>query len=181
MDRSLFGRMQRAARLHVDLYREVEHDRTATGQAFQVVLIVALASALGSALGAILDSNIVWFFLGLIFGLGQIVLGWLIWSGVTLVVGKALFKTEHTEVDYGQMLRTIGFAMSPGVFLFFRFIPILGGLISFIVFIWVLVAAVIAVREAMDFSTGRAIATLLVGWVILIIFNILLGVFLLWA
>jgi len=173
--------MQRAARLHPDLYEEVEHDRSATGQALQVVLIVGLASALGSALGAILDRSIVWFFLGLLFGLAQIVFGWLIWSGVTLLVGKALFKTEHTEVDYGQMLRTIGFAFSPGVLLILRFIPILGGLISFVVFIWILIGVVIAVRHAMDFSTGRAIGTVVVGWLVLIVFNILLGVFLLWV
>ncbi len=181
MESSLVARMRRAARLEVDLYREVEHDRTATSQALLVVLIVGLASALGSALGAILARDILWFFLGMVFGLAQIVFGWLIWSGITLLVGKTLFRTEHTEVDYGQMLRTIGFALSPGVLLFLRFIPVLGGIISFIVFIWILVAAVIAVREAMDFSTGRAIGTLLVGWFVMIIFNILLGVFLLWA
>jgi hypothetical protein len=73
-------------------------------------------------------------------------------------------------------MRTIGFAYSPGVFRFFSFIPIVGIIINFGVLIWSLIAGVIAVRQALDFSTGRAIATCIVGWIIYLIVTILLGV-----
>ena len=46
----LVNRMIRAAMLDSRLYEEVEHDRSATSQAMQVVIIVALASGIGGAL-----------------------------------------------------------------------------------------------------------------------------------
>ena len=70
-------------------------------------------------------------------------------------------------------MRTIGFSNSPRVLGFLLFIPILGLVINFIVSIWALVAGVIAVRQALDFSTLRAIGTCIVGW---IIYNVLLSI-----
>ena len=40
----------------------------------------------------------------------------------------------------------------------------LGVIVSVVVGIWVLVATVVAVRAALDFGTGRAIGTALLGW-----------------
>jgi hypothetical protein len=31
--------------------------------------------------------------------------------------------------------------------------------------IWMLVAGIIAIRQALDFSTGRAILTAIIGWI----------------
>jgi hypothetical protein len=61
------------------------------------------------------------------------------------------------------MLRTIGFAQSPGVLNVLGIIPLLGGLVRFAVFIWILVAVVIAIRQALDFSTGKAVGTAVIG------------------
>jgi hypothetical protein len=77
--------------------------------------------------------------------------------------------------SFGELLRTIGFADSPGVLLFFSFIPILGGLLSFGVWIWGLVAMVVAVRQALDFSTGKAILTCIVGWITALVFLVIIG------
>ncbi len=44
------------------------------------------------------------------------------------------------------------------------FLPILGGLIRVVVAIWMLIAGIIAIRQALDFSTGKAVATALLGW-----------------
>jgi hypothetical protein len=46
-----------------------------------------------------------------------------------------------------------------------------GGLISFVASIWALVAMVIAVRQALDFTTMRAIATCIVGFIVLIVIS----------
>lgn len=77
-----------------------------------------------------------------------------------------MFKGPETSATWGELLRTIGFSNSPGVFRLFSFIPFLGGIISFVASVWALIAGVIAVRQALDFSTGRAIATCIVGWII---------------
>ena len=148
---SLVQRMMGAAMLNVATYEEVEADRTATGQAAAVVAIVAVATAIG----AIGDGTG-----GIIGGLLSAFLGWLVWSAITYFVGTKLFGGT---ADMGEMLRTIGFAQSPGVLNILGIIPILGGLVRFAVLIWILVAVVIAIRQALDFDTGKAVGTALVG------------------
>jgi hypothetical protein len=157
--------MIRAAKLDVDLYEEVEADTTANWQALTVVIIVSLAAGIGSGIYGLISDNegALYFLWGLLIGVGASLIGWLLWSLITYVVGVTLFKTKETEADYGQLLRTLGFANTPGILGFFVFIPILGYLVWLVVFVWTLVAGVIAVRQALDFSTWRAIGTCIVG------------------
>ncbi len=163
---SLVNRMIRAAKLEVDLYEEVEADTTANGQAFRAVIIASLASGLGAAIsGAILDKGllILW---GLLAGIAVAVVGWLAWSLITYWLGTTIFRGPNTSATYGELLRTIGFSNSVRVLSFFSFIPILGGIIAFAVSIWALIAGVIAIRSALDFSTWRAIGVTIVGWIV---------------
>jgi hypothetical protein len=176
-DRGLTNRMIRAAQLQESLYEEVERDRGATGQAAQVVLIAAVAGAIATLISSPSARGILAAIVSVILGL----IGWVIWSYLTYWVGTTFFKTEQTRVTPGEMLRTIGFSHAPGVLRIFTFIPVLGALIALVVGIWQLVAGVIAVRAAMDFDTGRAIATVVVGWIIqfivtVVLFGILLAV-----
>jgi hypothetical protein len=164
---SLVDRMVRAAKLDVNLYEEVEADKGANGQAFTVVLIASIASGVGVGIAAIItgDSGI-WFLWGLLIGIGTGILGWLIWSLFAYLLGTTIFRGPDTEADYGQLIRTIGFSNTPRLLSFFSFIPFLGGIISFIALVWALVAGVIAIRQALDFTTWRAIGTCVVGWLI---------------
>ena len=52
---------------------------------------------------------------------------------------------------------------------FFVFIPLLGAIVALGVLVWTLVAMVIAVRQALDFTTRRAVTTCLVGWLALFV------------
>ena len=162
---SLIERMLGAARLDIDTYEEVEHDTTATSQAATVVAIVAVAAAIGSVRSG---SG------GLIAGLIGAFAGWLIWSGVTYLIGTALFEGKAT---WGELLRTLGFAQSPGVLYVLGIVPFLGGLVRFAVWIWLLVAGIIAIRQALDVDTGKAILTALIGWGVYVVFAIIVAVF----
>lgn len=154
-NRPLIERMIRAARLDANLYEEVERDTNATGQAATVVLIAAVAGGIATLLGGSI--------VGAMFTILGILLGWVAWSLITFWVGKTLFATSQTRVSPGEMLRTLGFAHTPAVLSVFGFIPIVGPLVAFVGFMWMVVAGVIAVRQAMDFTTGRAIGTVAVG------------------
>lgn len=151
--RSIVDRMIGAAKLDSATYEEVESDYSATGQAALVVTIVAIASAIG---GMNEGGR------GIITGVLVAIVGWLLWSGIAYVIGDKVFGGTAT---WGELLRTIGFAQSPGVLLILGIIPVLGGLVGFAVSIWMLVAGIIAIRQALDFSTGRAILTALLGWI----------------
>jgi hypothetical protein len=106
---------------------------------------------------------------GLVIGVVTALVGWFVWSFITYFIGTKVFKGPQTEATYGQLLRSIGFSDSPHVLGILAFIPVLGWVISFIASIWALVAMIIAVRQALDFSTGRAVATCVVGFIVLII------------
>jgi hypothetical protein len=154
---SWIDRMKGAALLHIDTYEEVEADRTATGQAAGVVVLVAVAQAIGSAGqgGA-----------GILFGIISALLGWLLWAGITYLIGAKLLGGTAT---WGELLRTIGFAQTPGVLHVLGIIPFLGSIIRFGVVIWVLIAGIIAIRQALDVSTGKAVLTAVLGWLIIIL------------
>jgi hypothetical protein len=161
--RSIVDRMKGAAMLDVATYEEVEADSTATTQAAGVVAIVAVAQAIG-ALG---QGGA-----GIIGGIIAAVLGWLVWSGVTYLIGDKLLGGTAT---WGELLRTLGFAQSPGVLAALGIIPLLGGLIKFAVAIWILIAGIIAIRQALDFGTGKAILTAVLGWLAIAIPAAILG------
>jgi hypothetical protein len=156
----LVDRMIRAARLDVMLYEEVEADITATGQAATVVGIVALCGGLGSGIAQAMAGHP-----GAAVGLFiyQIIVAfvaWIAWSYITFWVGTSIFKGTATP---GEMLRTIGFAQSPGVLNILAFIPVLGGIVGFVAGIWALISGIIAIRQALDITTGQAIITAIIG------------------
>lgn len=158
---SFTTRIIRAAKLDVQVYEEVEADVGATGQAMGVVLLTSLASGIGvvglstGGLSGILLGGIV------------ALLGWVSWAFLTYFIGTRLFPEPQTHADTGELMRTIGFAQSPGLLRIFGSLPFVGPYVLSIVSIWMLVAMVIAVRQALDYtSTWRAVGVCLVGWVI---------------
>lgn len=150
-------RMMGAARIDPAMYTEVEHDTTATGQAAGVVAIVAICSAIGSAAGGPA---------GMFFGVLAALLGWLLWAGVTYLIGDKMLGGTAT---WGELLRALGFAQAPGVLYVLAVIPFLGWLVRLVVGIWILVCGIVALREALDFSTGKAILTAVLGWLAMMI------------
>ena len=161
--RSIVERMKGAALLDVATYEEVEHDEKATGQAAVVVVIVAICSAIG----AIWRGGP-----GIIAAPIAAIVGWLLWAAITYVIGDKFLGGTAT---WGELLRTLGFAQSPGVLMILGIVPILGGLVRLLVAIWLLVAGVVAIRQALDFSTGKAILTAFLGWLALVALAFLTG------
>jgi hypothetical protein len=147
-----------AAKLDVHIYEEVEKDRTSMTQAITVVVLSAVAAGIGSMRGG---------FGGLIAVTLAALISWFIWGWLTYLIGTKLLPEPDTKADPGEMLRTIGFSAAPGMLRIFGFVPLLGGLVSFAASIWMLVAMVVAVRQALDYSsTRRAIGVCVIGWLV---------------
>lgn len=156
---SLGERMMGAARLDVGTYEEVEADTTATPQAMIVVILSSLAAGIGS----FRDGGITTL---LAITLGALV-GWLVWAGLTYFIGTKMLPEPDTKANVGELLRTTGFSQAPGILRILGIIPMIGGLISLIASVWMLVAFVIAVRQALDYkSTGRAVGVCLIGFLV---------------
>ena len=165
---SYVDRLRGALMLDARTYRDVEQDTDANGQAALTVVLAALAAGIGYLLSRDLVQNV----LGTVI---SSVLQWVIFSFVAYYVGASLFSTGQTSVTPGQVLRTIGFAQAPKLLLVLGIIPILGWVVGLIVFFWFIAAAIVALREAFEFDTGRAVGTGLVALVVIAIVDIVLG------
>jgi hypothetical protein len=171
---SITERMMRAAKLETGVYEEIEADASATQQALWVVIIAAVLDGLGLALGAILfEGRAEGFLGGLLIGVASAIIGWVVWAWLTYFIGTQLFNGSATP---GEMLRTIGFAQAPRVLNVFSFIPVLGGLLRFVVAIWLLIAGIVAIRQALDVTTGKAIATAIIGWLAMLVVFVIIGI-----
>ncbi|UCG85890.1 MAG: YIP1 family protein [Gemmatimonadota bacterium] len=157
---SFTERIVGAASLNPRTYEEVEADKTSIGQAMTVVVLASIAAGLGTGEGI----------LAAIAGALMALVAWFIWAFVTYVIGTKMLPEPQTEADIGQLLRTTGFAASPGLLRILTIIPGLGWLIGFVVSLWMLAAMVVAVRQALDYkSTMRAVGVCLVGWLLLVL------------
>ena len=152
-------RMLRAAKLDVPFYEEVEADRGAMPQAMGVVVLSSLAAGVGSVANLGLGGML----LGTLAALGS----WYLWAWLTYFIGTRFLAEPQTEADLGQLLRTTGFSSSPGLIRVLGIIPGLGPIIFALASIWMLVAMVIAVRQALDYtSTLRAVGVCVIGWIV---------------
>jgi hypothetical protein len=156
---SIGERMIRAAKLDVDLYEEVEADHGATFQAALVVLM----SALAAGIGAVSRGGLVGMFAQTIVALAF----WYVWAYLTYFIGTRFFPEPQTSADHGELLRTVGFASAPGVIRVLGVVPGIAGATLLVAAVWMLIAMVIAVRQALDYeSTLRAIGVCVIGWAI---------------
>ena len=158
MNSIFVNRIIRACKLDTTLYEEVEADKSATLQAALVVVLSSLAAGVGAlSLGA---SN---FLMAPILSL----ISWYIWAYLIYLIGTKFFPEPNTKADHGQLLRTIGFSSAPGLIRIFGFTPELMSITFIGAGIWMLVAMVIAVRQALDYeSTWRAIGVVLIGFLV---------------
>ncbi len=154
----MIKRMIGAAKLDTAIYEEVEADTSATQQALTVVVLVALATGIGTfGSGGPL---------GLIVGIAAGIGLWALWAWVTYFVGTTILKSAETEANWGQLARTLGFAQSPGILKVVGFIPVFGPIVFAIASIWQLVAMVIAIRQALDYTSAwRAVGVAVVGFI----------------
>ncbi len=165
---SLKDRMIGAAKLDVSIYEEVEADKTAMGLATGVVVLSSLAAGIGSIGKGGVGS-------GILMGTMGALIGWYVWAYITYLVGTKLFPEPQTRADHGELLRTIGFSSSPGLIRILGIIPGLMGIVYLVALVWMLVAMVIAVRQALDYqSTFRAVGVCIIGWVIQTLILVLL-------
>lgn len=164
-------RIIRAAKLDINLYEEVEADKGALRQAMWVVVLSSIAAGIGTiARGG---------FSGILVGTITALIGWFIWAYLTYLIGTKLLPEPQTRADVGELLRTIGFSTSPGLIRVLGIIPGLARLVFLVTSVWMLVAMVIAVRQALDYtSTLRAVGVCLIGWIIqALIFMLLFYIF----
>ena len=147
----------RAIKIDVDLYEEVERDKSATFQAGLVVVLSSMAAGVGALqLGA---SN---FLIAPVLSL----ISWYVWAYIIYFVGVKLFPDKNTKSDHGELLRTIGFSSAPGLIRIFGITPDLMTVTFIGSAFWMLACMVVGVRAALDYtSLWRALGVVIVSWI----------------
>ena len=155
----MINRIMGVLKLDANTFEEIEGDQSATMQAAIIVVIVALIAGLDSGF---LAEN---FISGFLFAALSAIVGWLVWSAATYFVGTTLFAGKATM---GEMLRVLGYAQAPQIL---SFIPCVG----LITWIWSLAAGFIAVRQGLDLDNVKAFLTIVVGFILVLAINFVLG------
>ena len=151
-----------------EVYAEVEKDKSFTSTAWLLVAIVSFISQLGqlrfSAFGRSLVSVLI--------GTVTQVIAFAIAAMVINLVARALFKAD---VTFEELVRTMGLAF---VWRIVGILGILGGFISCLLtpvmvigFILLAVSWFIAVKEAVDLELVPTIVTVVIGWVVILLFQ----------
>jgi hypothetical protein len=157
-----------AARLDIATFEEVEADRHATVQALAVVVMSNTAAGIGLGSG-VFDAPV----------LTLVVLAllmWVFWAALTYGIGVYLIPEPQTETDVTELMRTIGFAAAPGMLRVLGFLPVVGRTVYGLVTAWMLVAMVIAVRQALDYkSTWRALVVCVIAGIAAVAMTALIG------
>jgi hypothetical protein len=163
-------RLKGAALLNAATYEDVEADPGAGGQAVAVVLMSSIAAGVG-AFGKTAGRPVV---LSVISVLALVV--WVVWAFLTYKIGARLLPTPRTQADPGELLRTIGFASAPGLLRILGVIPGATTAVFAITEVWMLLAMVVAVRQALDYSsTTRAVVVCVLGWILAVGGGVLIG------
>jgi hypothetical protein len=157
---SFVERVIGAIRLDPATYEEVEHDTDATWQAALVVAVAAVFSGVGSTGGRTQD---------LIAGVLTAVIFWAIFALFAYLVGVYLLKGPQTSATFGEVLRSLGFSYAPSLIAILGLIPGIGFLFILIAGIWSLIASVIALRQSLEVSTGRAVAIAVVAFLAMVV------------
>jgi hypothetical protein len=147
-----------ALRLDAPTYEEVESDPKATGEA---AFIVVAASLVAGAVNGVITGEASGGILG---GLAALV-AWAFSAWVTYIVGVKLFPGPETKSSWGELARTLGYAYVPRFLIVIELVPGLSAAARTLVGLWVLAATVVALRAALDISTGRAIVVAIVSGV----------------
>ena len=162
----LLNRMMRAGRLDASFYEEMETEEDALAHAIMVALLTSAATGIGLGLAGLLGgAGAIWFLWGLLSGFLASLVGWFAWVLITFFSGTTFLRGPE-RASMAELTRTLGFANSPGVLRILIFMPMLGWLITLLVGFWTLASGVIAVKQTLDFDTGKAAATCFFGWLV---------------
>lgn len=146
-------RLLGAAMMDGGMYEGIEADRRTTMQAMAAVVLASLSAGLGA--GDWLGSRLAT--LAAVMALA--IITWSAWAMLVFQLGTRILPEAQTQADWGQLLRTTGFAAAPGLLLVFGLIPHGRVVVFAVVGVWMFAAMVFGVKHALDYRHGaRALA-----------------------
>lgn len=147
--------------LDASIFEEIENDRRAAMSSVVVMIAVSLAGGLAAmGLGLV---GLAGFVTGAVVMLGA----WLVWVAMIAAIGTTGLAEPQTRSDLRELLRVLGFSAAPGVLVALAAMRAAAPIVLAVVAVWMIAAAVLGVRQALDYrSTARAIAVCVIAWLL---------------
>lgn len=156
----MLARAVRAALFDRQAYRGLGEDPVGGLNAMGTVAVAAVALGLGMWSAASRAQGVSPAMVMLL-AISTIALGWVVWTAMAYLLGTWLLGGR---ASYRQLLRAIGLSYGPGALLVLMAVPFAGVVFFYAATLWVMVAGVVAVREAQGFSLLRAFIPGVAGW-----------------
>ena len=139
-------------------FEDIEADRRSATQSMIVVAAVCLSG--GFAAAGLELAGAAGFLSGVLIALGA----WLVWVVMIAALGPFAMAEPQTRSDFSELLRVLGFAAAPGLFIALAAMRAVTPLVVAVVAIWMVAAAVLGLRQALDYrSTVRAAAVCVIS------------------
>lgn len=158
-----------------DVYAEVERDTSFTTTAWILVVVIGFLNRLGANASGNLVNWLAGAFVDTVF----VVIGFALAAVVISVVGRALFSAE---VTFEELVRTLGLAyvwqIVGGIGVVAVFSNALACVLAPVVVIGVIllvIAWLVAAKEALDLEWGQTIVTVILGGIVWIVFMIVVS------
>lgn len=160
------------------VYEEVEHDTTFTAMAWVLVVGAAFLNAFGTGtsdniFSRLIGAGIDTVFTVIAFAVATFIIAW---------IGKSLFGAD---VTFEEMVRTLGLAYVWNAVGVLGAVSILSSTLSCVTAPFTLVAAfaglaawLVAAKEALDLEWGQTIVTVIVGWIVMLVIGLFVGLLL---
>jgi hypothetical protein len=164
-----FGdRIVGAMKLDAHTFEDIERDPSAMGQAIGVLALGAISIGIGN----------IWYggLSGIAGGIVSSLIGNAVWALIVWLVGTKVMPDPATKADFAETFRVIAFAAAPMVLGVVTIIPLLGWLLLFALYLWVIAAMVIAVRQVLDYTdTVKAVIVVVIGFVVNLVVTMLIA------
>lgn len=190
LQESFWDRLGGVIALRRPTYETLQHDPTATSQAWLIVLFLGLANGIalivtpivtavpgvtGEAAALYDDLAAAFTFetadqqvLALLAGIISAIVSWYLSSWLLCAIGNRVARGRRT-VTPEEMRRLVGWGYSPSLASFLTPIPVVGSLLATLGTLWSLVTGVMAVRTAFDVSIWKAIAIEIAAFLVVLL------------
>lgn len=168
---TIINRATDVSSLNLPVFQAIKRDANALREAAVVVGVVAIASGIGGAADGVG---------GIILGIIGAFAGWAIFGALTYFLGSEVMGTPVTSASVVAIMSALGYARAPMILEFFGFLGAVGELVGGLGAIWALVVAIVAIRETLAISTGRAIivgfAALIASGIVTTVLGVIFGI-----
>ncbi len=154
--RAFINRIYRALRFDATFYKETDADKV-DWQALLVVVFSSLATGIGFGITYGFNWAGGWYLWMMLIGLVVSIIMWLALSFFVYFFGTKVFSRNPQQPNFRKVLYAIGFSISPGLFGILIFIPIVGGVLGVVVFVWTLISGIFAMKNALGFGSARSV------------------------